>query len=51
MTGRGEFVEVQGTGEESTFTHEQLQHLLALAGNGLKELAGLQTAFLMKQLL
>ena len=51
MTGRGEFVEVQGTGEESTFTHEQLQRLLALAQKGLKELAGLQTAFLMRQLL
>jgi ribonuclease PH len=51
MTGRGEFVEVQGTGEESTFSQDQLQHLLALAQQGLKELAGLQTAFLTKQLL
>jgi ribonuclease PH len=51
MTGRGQFVEVQGTGEESTFSHEQLQQLLALAGKGLKELAGLQTAFLTQHLL
>jgi ribonuclease PH len=51
MTGRGQFVEVQGAGEESTFTHEQLQSLLALAQQGLQELAALQTAFLMKQLL
>ena len=51
MTGRGEFVEVQGSGEESTFSHEQLQHLLALAQKGLKELAALQTAFLTRQLL
>jgi ribonuclease PH len=51
MTGRGQFVEVQGAGEESTFTHEQLQSLLALAQEGLKELASLQTAFLTKQLL
>jgi len=51
MTGRGQFVEVQGTGEESTFSHEQLQQLLVLAEKGLKELAGLQTAFLTKHLL
>jgi len=51
MTGRGQYVEVQGTGEESTFTHEQLQSLLVLAQNGLKELAALQTAFLTRQLL
>ena len=25
MTGNGEFVELQGTGEESTFSYEQLQ--------------------------
>lgn len=51
MTGQGRFVEVQGTGEEATFTHEQLQSLLALAQKGLKEIGGLQTAFLTKQLL
>ena len=51
MTGRGQYVEVQGTGEESTFTHEQLQSLLVLAQKGLKELASLQTAFLTRQLL
>jgi ribonuclease PH len=51
MTGRGQFVEVQGTGEESTFSHEQLQQLLALAQQGLEELSGLQTAFLTKHLL
>jgi ribonuclease PH len=51
MTGQGRFVEVQGSGEESTFSHEQLQELLALAGKGLKELAALQAAFLARQLL
>jgi ribonuclease PH len=51
MTGQGRYVEVQGSGEESTFTHEQLQSLLALAKGGLKEIASLQTAFLMKELL
>ena len=51
MTGQGRFVEVQGAGEEATFTQEQLTSLIALAQKGLKELAGLQTAFLTKQLL
>ncbi len=51
MTGRGQFVEVQSSGEESTFSPEQLQGMLTLAQKGLKELAFLQTAFLTKQLL
>jgi ribonuclease PH len=51
MTGQGRFVEVQGTGEESTFSHEQLNDLLALAQKGLKELSALQAAFLARQLL
>jgi ribonuclease PH len=50
MTGRGQFVEVQSSGEESTFSHDQLQELLALAKGGLAELATLQTAFLQKNL-
>jgi ribonuclease PH len=48
MTGRGQFVEVQSSGEESTFSHEQLQQLLALAKTGLEELAAVQRAFLLK---
>ena len=51
MTGRGQFVEVQGSGEETTFSAEQLQALLGLAQKGVKELATLQTAFLTRQLL
>jgi ribonuclease PH len=51
MTGQGRYVEVQSSGEEATFTPEQLQSLLALAQTGLKELSALQTAFLTKQLL
>ncbi len=51
MTGRGQFVEVQGSGEEATFSNEQLQSLLVLAQKGLRELAALQTAFLTKHLL
>ncbi|MEN9661609.1 MAG: hypothetical protein RL324_558 [Verrucomicrobiota bacterium] len=50
MTGQGKFVEVQGSGEEATFTQTQLDGLLVLAQKGLKELSALQTAFLTKQL-
>ncbi len=38
MTGTGEFVELQGTGEESTFSYQQLQDLLGAAQEGLMEL-------------
>jgi ribonuclease PH len=51
MTGKGQFVEVQGTGEESTFSHEQLNELLAMAQKGLKDISSLQAAFLARQLL
>jgi len=42
MVGRGEFVEVQGTGEGSTFSENQMQALLRLARRGIKELLDLQ---------
>jgi ribonuclease PH len=46
MTGGGHFVEVQGSGEEATFTHDQLQDLIGLARRGLDDLARMQQAFL-----
>lgn len=46
ITGRGEFVEVQGTGEEATFTHAQLLSLLELATAGARELRALQRSAL-----
>ncbi|MBI5692267.1 MAG: ribonuclease PH [Verrucomicrobia bacterium] len=51
MTGRGQFVEVQGSGEEATFSQAQLASLITLAQQGLKELSGLQATFLAKRLL
>jgi ribonuclease PH len=42
MTGSGQFVETQASGEEATFTHDELQQLLALADAGIKELTTLQ---------
>jgi ribonuclease PH len=38
MTGSGQFVELQGTGEESTFSREQLNHLLDLGEKGVYQL-------------
>jgi len=42
MTGSGQYVELQGTGEEATFTEEQLHELLALAKKGINELIDYQ---------
>lgn len=41
-TGTGEFIEIQGTGEETTFTDEQLAKMLVYAKNGIKELTNIQ---------
>ena len=49
MTGQGRFVEVQGTGEESTFSEQQLLQLLKLAGSGIRQVTQLQKAALGKQ--
>ena len=42
MTGAGRYVELQGTGEEATFTRAELDALLALAGQGVVDLTGYQ---------
>lgn len=42
MTGRGQLVEVQGTGEEATFSEEELIQMLALARRGIQQLTELQ---------
>ncbi len=38
MTSNGEFVEIQGTGEESTFTENQLNQLIGVAKKGINKL-------------
>jgi ribonuclease PH len=45
-TEDGEFVEVQGSGEEATFGQTQLDEMLALARKGIAELIGAQRAVL-----
>ncbi|MDR2428953.1 MAG: ribonuclease PH, partial [Candidatus Margulisbacteria bacterium] len=42
MTGSGQLVEVQGTGEHGTFSREQLNQLLDLGAKGVAELTKLQ---------
>jgi ribonuclease PH len=42
MTGGGRFVEVQGTGEEATFSEEDLNAMLGLARGGLAKIREIQ---------
>ena len=42
MTGNGDFVEIQGTGEKNVFSRQDLNILLALAEKGIQELITLQ---------
>lgn len=42
MTGRGQFVEIQGTGEESPFSREELDRMLQLAESGIREMIAQQ---------
>lgn len=42
MTGSGRFVEIQGTGEEATFSYEELEELLAAAKAGIEQLFEIQ---------
>lgn len=46
MDPRGRFIELQGTGEQATFTREQLDELLDLAGKGIRKLMRQQRAVL-----
>lgn len=46
MTGQGNFVELQGTGEESTFTRAQLNELLDLGETGIRQLIEMQKEIL-----
>jgi ribonuclease PH len=50
MTGRGGLVEVQGTGEQGTFSPEDLDRLLKVGTRGIKELLRFQQASLRKRM-
>jgi len=49
MTGRGLFVEIQGTAEKTAFNDTQLQQLLTLARKGIQELIQVQEETLRKR--
>jgi ribonuclease PH len=49
MTGSGRFIEIQGTGEEATFTDDDLASLLKLAKTGIKQLTEIQRKSLGRQ--
>ena len=42
MTSTGEFIEVQGSGEEATFRQDQLDRLLALGKRGIADIVSAQ---------
>ncbi len=42
MTGKGRFIEIQGTGEEATFGDDELDAMLKLARRGIRQLTDLQ---------
>lgn len=42
MTGKGKFVELQGTGEDAPFSADQLQDMIALAKSGIGQLIASQ---------
>src|SRR5450432_2488587 len=42
MNSNGEFIELQGSGEEATFSEKELADLLALGKSGIRELLGAQ---------
>jgi ribonuclease PH len=48
MTGSGKFIEVQGTGEEATFSRKQLDSLVDLAASGIATITKSQKASLGK---
>ena len=42
MTDKGRFVEIQGSGEEATFSEKQMTEMIKAAKKGLKEIFDLQ---------
>jgi ribonuclease PH len=42
VTGKGDFVEIQGTAEESSFTKQEMDEMTLIASKGVRELARIQ---------
>jgi ribonuclease PH len=45
MTGKGEFIEIQGTAERAAFSKQQMDKMLELAKKGISDLIDLQRPF------
>ena len=50
MTGQGQYIEVQGTGEGATFSRSELDKLLRLGSRGIRQLVEMQRGALRKRL-
>lgn len=50
MTGSGRFVEIQGTGEEATFSRDELDKMVRLASRGIKSLLRAQEKALRRRI-
>jgi ribonuclease PH len=46
MTGKGEFIEIQGTAERKSFNKDQMDKMLALAKKGIEDLISIQQGML-----
>jgi ribonuclease PH len=46
MTGSGQFIELQGSGEEATFNEQELAEMLRLGSQSIRELLQIQQAAL-----
>lgn len=46
MNSRGEYIEVQGTGEGGVFTHDEMESMLSLASKGISRLMEIQRSTL-----
>ena len=46
MTGSGRFIEVQGTGEQATFTDAELRALIQTAKSGIRRITAYQRKLL-----
>jgi len=50
MTGKGKFIEIQGTAEEKAFTRQQMNTMLDLAEKGIEQLIALQRQSLLENI-
>ena len=50
MNSKGEFVEIQGSAEGMTFSYNQLNQLIGLAGKGIQQIIRIEKEFLKNEL-